>query len=129
MKRQGAKKKGGGKRPARVLSSVSIVIVNHNGKAFLGTCLDSLYRLRNCHRQIEIIVIDNCSTDDSQELVREEYPGVKLIENDVNNYCKANNLGIGEGQGEFIVLLNNDVQLEPDWLLEILSVMTMDRKR
>lgn len=128
MKKQRQEKKNVGKRAGTTLSGVSIVVVNHNGKTLLGPCLDSLLRLDYPQKQIEIIVVDNCSTDDSRVFLREKYPRVELIENDVNNYCKANNLGIGKSRGEFVVLLNNDIEVETGWLGELLEVMTTDRK-
>jgi len=102
---------------------VSIVIVNHNGKKFLKRCFDSLYSLNYPTSKIEIIMVDNCSRDGSIDYVRKNYPRIKLIENDVNNYCKANNLGIKQAKGEYIALINNDTKAEEDWLVELIKMI------
>lgn len=88
--------------------SLSIVIVNHNVEHLLKECLQSVY----CNtRQIsfEIIVVDNNSTDGSVEMLRKEFPGVKLIENQENlGFAKATNQGLRESRGRYVLLLNPD---------------------
>ena len=92
---------------------VSVVIVNWNGEPFLGKALDSV--LRQDYRSIEIIAVDNASTDRSVDLVRERYPQVKLLLNGQNlGFAAGNNMGIRHARGRYIVLLNNDVTFPLD---------------
>lgn len=101
---------------------VSIVIPNWNGARLLGMCLDSL--ARSSFRDFEIIVVDNGSEDISCALIRERYPHVKLIRLDRNyGFAPACNEGIRAAEGEFIVLLNNDIEVTPCWLGELVAGM------
>jgi GT2 family glycosyltransferase len=65
---------------------------------------------------IEVLLVDNLSIDDSIEWARRNYPMLKVIPNGVNNYCTALNVGIAEAKGDYIAIVNNDVELHPDWL-------------
>jgi N-acetylglucosaminyl-diphospho-decaprenol L-rhamnosyltransferase len=92
---------------------LSIVITNYNGKEFLKACLSSIQE-NLLSSDVETIMIDNSSSDGSPEFVRENFPGVKLIHNHQNlGYAKANNQGIKEARGEFILLLNPDTVILP----------------
>ena len=87
---------------------LSIVLVCWNNKEYLSPCLESLYQ-SDLASQFDVIVVDNGSTDGSQEMLREKYPDVKIIQNDHNvGLGKASNQGIEATTGEFIMLLNND---------------------
>jgi len=100
---------------------VSIIIVNWNGREYLPTCLDSLER--QSFRDFETILVDNGSTDGSRELVRESYLWVCLIELPTNTgFSGGNNAGLAVASGEYIVVLNNDTEAEPDWLEELVRV-------
>jgi len=84
----------------------SIVIVNYNTKDFLKQCL----RLIISH---EVIVVDNGSTNGSVEMMREEYSQLKLIVNKKNlGFAKAVNQGIRASQGEYILVLNSDIEVK-----------------
>lgn len=88
--------------------ALSIVLVCWNNKAYLDPCLKSLYDtgMRN---SFDIVVVDNGSTDGSQQMLAEKYPQVKLIQNDSNlGLGKASNQGIDATRGRYILLLNND---------------------
>ncbi|MBA4417138.1 MAG: glycosyl transferase family 2 [Syntrophus sp. (in: bacteria)] len=90
------------------LIKLSIVIVNWNTREFLRDCLNSLMS-RMVSVEYEIIVVDNASTDDSLNMLREEFPSVHLIKNSYNaGFAKANNIGIKASRGEFVLLLNPD---------------------
>gem|GEM_PF-555348 len=95
---------------------VSVIVVNYNGKHFLKACFDSLLVMDYPQEQLEILLVDNGSIDGSLEFIRENYPGVKVFQNDINNYARANNLGIKAARGEFLALLNNDVKVDKEWL-------------
>jgi len=100
---------------------VSIIIVNWNGLAYLPTCLDSL--LQQSYRDFETILVDNGSADGSQDLVRERYPWVRLVELPCNTgFSGGNNEGLKHAAGEYVVVLNNDTEAESDWLEEMVRV-------
>ncbi|MFH1202029.1 MAG: glycosyltransferase [Candidatus Omnitrophota bacterium] len=103
--------------------SVSVVVINYNGKRYLKNCFDSLYRINYPKTKLEIIMVDNGSSDGSLRFVRGKYPKVKILRNDINNYCRANNLGIRKAKGQFIAVLNNDTKIDKDWLIELMKVM------
>jgi len=104
---------------------VSIVILNWNGQPFLRTCLDSVFKLN--YPRYEVIFVDNGSVDDSVPWVRANYPQVKVIENESNlGYAEGNNIGIRASRGEYVATLNNDTELDPDWLEELVAVATND---
>jgi hypothetical protein len=94
---------------------VSIIVLNHNGQHYLARCLPSIYS--QDYPNIEIIVVDNGSSDNSIDWIRENHPQLKLIQNQENlGFCIANNIGIRESRGDYIILLNNDTELEPGFL-------------
>jgi GT2 family glycosyltransferase len=93
--------------------NLSIVIVNWNTKEFLQRCLESL-RANPPSGELEVIVIDNASTDGSAEMVRQEFPEAVLIENQENlGYAQGNNQGIAASKGEYVLLLNPDTEVTP----------------
>jgi GT2 family glycosyltransferase len=98
----------------------SIVIPHWNGKHFLQPCLDSIRA--QTHPQIEVIIVDNASSDGSQAYIKEHYPEVILIELDENKgFTGACNAGMEAATGDVISLLNNDTEVEPNWVEEIIS--------
>lgn len=106
---------------------VTVITVNYNGKKYLKDCFNSLYELDYPPDKLEIIMVDNGSTDDSMEFIKNNFPKIKIIHNNVNNYCKANNLGIKEAKGEFIALLNNDTIVDKNWLKELLEIINGEK--
>ena len=87
---------------------MAIVLVCWNNKAYLGPCLDTLYD-GNLQSSCEIVVVDNGSTDGSQAMLREQYPEVRIIQNDHNvGLGKASNQGIVATKSRHVLLLNND---------------------
>jgi GT2 family glycosyltransferase len=87
---------------------LSVIIVNYNVKYFLEQCIHSVLR-SSIASDIEIIVVDNLSTDGSLEYLIPRFPNVKFIANDANlGFSKANNIGIKQAQGKYILLLNPD---------------------
>lgn len=87
---------------------VSVVIVNWNTCGILRDCLCSVFE-QTKNIEFEVIVIDNVSTDGSVEMVKKDFPQVKLIENSENRgFAAANNQGIAIAKGRYVVLLNPD---------------------
>ena len=104
------------------------MVVNWNRRELLRACLSSLGQQRNV--DFEIIVVDNGSSDGSAELAEREF-GTHVIRNRENRgFCAANNQGIAAARGEWIALLNNDAEAEPDWLAALKRACSgMFRKR
>jgi GT2 family glycosyltransferase len=99
---------------------VSIIIVNCNGRGFLQGCLESIFN-QSCS-DFEIIFIDNGSTDDSVQYVKEKFPDVIIIENRENlGFARANNQGIAIAKGKYIALLNNDTVVDREWIKSLLA--------
>jgi len=95
---------------------ISIIIVSYNVREYLRNCLESIIRYSS-PLTVEIIVVDNHSADGSLEMVQREFPSVKLIANDENfGFARANNQGMGEGEGRYVLLLNPDTLLWEDTL-------------
>jgi len=88
---------------------VSIVIVTWNAKRYVLECLESLYA-HPSSRVMEIIVVDNDSSDGTQEAIRAEFPRVRLIQNQANvGFAKGNNTGMAAAKGRYLCLVNSDV--------------------
>lgn len=87
---------------------LSISIVNYNNKECLRNCLESIYS-GSPDTSLEVIVVDNGSSDGSLELLRQVFPQVNVIENVENRgFVKANNQGIRASEGRYLLSLNND---------------------
>lgn len=110
------------------MTDTSIVIVNYNGERYLDDCLGSLQRMRVRGEPPEIILVDNGSMDSSIEVAK-KHPDVKILENEENNYCSANNLGIKEAKGrKYVILLNNDTEVDKNWLIELIKAAESDER-
>lgn len=105
---------------------VSILILNWNGASLIEECLESVQK--SSYNNIEIIVVDNASTDNSMELLR-KYTNVKVIQNEINlGYAAGNNVGLKHVAGKYIVTLNNDVSVDKSWLTDPISYLEADDK-
>ncbi len=101
---------------------VSVIILTWNGKQFLTDCLDSL--AGQTFREFEVILVDNGSIDGSATYVREQFPWVRQVELRENSgFAKGNNLGFAVATGEFIVTLNNDSKVVPEFLAELVKAV------
>ena len=110
------------------MKNLSIVIVSWNAKKFVDECLGSL-RTVSGQSDVEIFVVDNCSTDGTPELVRESYPEVVLIQNQSNvGFARANNVGIARSTGEYVALINSDVRVLPGCIEKMLAYMRSDSR-
>jgi len=109
-------------------NTISVVVVNWNRKELLRECLHSLASQNlSDGSQPAVIVVDNGSTDGSVEMLEAEFGGdrplpVQLIRNkDNRGFCGANNQGIAASKSDFIALLNNDAEADPNWLQSLLA--------
>lgn len=103
---------------------ISIIIPNFNGKHHLESCLPSLYI--QSHKDFEIIIIDNGSTDTSVDYIKKNYPDIKIIELGKNyGFAKAVNIGIKytlqNKYNKYILLLNNDIECDKHFISELLK--------
>ncbi len=104
---------------------LSVIIVNYNVRYFLEQVLLSVRRASEGLR-VEVIVVDNASSDDSNEMVKRQFPEVYLIENQLNvGFSKANNQGIVASKGKYVLLLNPDTVLAEDTLHKCLTFMEL----
>jgi len=99
---------------------LSVSIVSYNGKELARDCLNSIFSAQGGSAsggkntagiEFEVFVVDNGSVDGTPEMIRAEFPQVRLIANKDNlGFAKANNLAIKESQGDFVLLLNQDMR-------------------
>jgi GT2 family glycosyltransferase len=96
---------------------VSLIVVNYNGRAVLPDCLASLAALDWPSAALEVILVDNASSDGSLQLAQEQLPGLRLLPQLRNlGFAPACNIGARAAQGEYLAFLNNDARVPPDWL-------------
>jgi GT2 family glycosyltransferase/ubiquinone/menaquinone biosynthesis C-methylase UbiE len=107
---------------------VSIVIPHHADAEVLLACLTSLAR-DTSYPNHEIWVVDNGSSDGSAEAARQRFPAIQVLRLEENlGYAGGCNRGIQASRGEYVVLLNNDTELEPGWLRELVNAAESDPK-
>jgi hypothetical protein len=104
------------------LPVVSIVVVNYNGLQHLQDCLPSITKTQ--YSNFEVILVDNGSTDRSVEFVKRNFPSINIVR------CKRNsgaaggyNIGILHAKGKYVVILNNDVEVDLNWLSPLVELM------
>ncbi len=109
-------------------SKIAVIILNWNGKEDTLECLDSVYKMGYPH--LEVIVVDNGSSDNSVLAVRERFKDVALIENKANlGFCGGNNIGIRYAlsqKPDYLLILNNDAVVEPSLIKELKDVVDSD---
>lgn len=99
---------------------VSIIVLNYNAKDLLINCIDSIFKSN--YRNFEVILVDNNSDDNSFQICKNNHPEINLILNKSNlGYCGGNNTGIEHAKGKFIIILNPDTLVEPNWINEFLK--------
>jgi GT2 family glycosyltransferase len=107
------------------LPLVSIIVLNWKGSHLAEMCLGSLYAM--CYPNIEVIYVDNASGDGSIEFVGERFPQARLIALPENlGYAGGNNAGIRVAGGKYIVLLNQDTEVHPEFITEMVRVAESD---
>lgn len=101
----------------------SVIIPNWNGKHLLDDCLQSLKK--QTFKEIEVIVVDNGSTDGSVSFLENKYPWVKIVAFDKNyGFAKAINKGVLESSGEYVIFLNNDTAVDKKWVQELVKCIS-----
>jgi len=99
---------------------ISVIIVNWNGEKWFKDCLFSLYN--QTFKKIEVLVVDNNSSDKSVEYLEKNFPKVKIIKNKKNvGLSTAFNIGVEKSKGEYIMLLNNDTFFKKDFVQKLFT--------
>ncbi len=107
-------------------NSIDVVVPAYNHWELTASCLNHLAAQTLPHR---VIVVDNGSTDRTRESLRRDWPLVTVVALDHNHpFTKAVNLGVAAGEGEHVVLLNNDVDLRPDFLERVIEPLQSDER-
>lgn len=109
------------------MPKVTIVIPNFNGHKYLKTCMDALYR--QTMQDMEILFVDNGSTDGSSEFIKHQYPEVKIIQLKENTgFCGAVNVGISNAKAPYVLLLNNDTEVTETFVEELYRAIQKDER-
>lgn len=102
---------------------LSIIIISFNTKKLTLECLESIKKTAN-FQNLEIIVVDNASTDGSSMAIKSNFSRIKLIQNTSNiGFSKANNQAINQAQGEYILLLNSDTLVQPQAIRNLIEFL------
>ncbi|EDM38392.1 b-glycosyltransferase, glycosyltransferase family 2 protein [Pedobacter sp. BAL39] len=105
--------------------SVAVVILNWNGQALLEQFLPGV--MKSLYPNLQIVVGDNASTDDSVSYVRENYPEVTIIENEKNfGFAEGYRKLLDQVNADYYILLNSDVEVPPDWIMPVIRMMEAD---
>jgi len=107
------------------MKRVSVIIPHYNGIDILRACLESL--ARSSYPDLEIVLVDNASTDGSADFVRQQFPAVRIVQNEVNEgFAGGCNRGIEQASGDYLLILNNDTTHNPDWIDHMVAVLEQD---
>ena len=108
-----------------MVPSVAIVILNWNGRKFLEHFLPSV--VLSTYSNLQIIVADNASTDDSVAFIRSTYPKIEIIINDENyGFANGYNLCLEKVKADYFILLNSDIEVTPGWIEPVINLMSSD---
>ncbi len=103
--------------------NISVIIINYNTRDLLLECIRSVTSQKRMFK-MEVIVVDNGSTDGSQHSVRVMFPEVQVIQNNTNlGFSKANNIGILKSSGRYVCLVNSDVRVIDNCLQRLMTYM------
>jgi GT2 family glycosyltransferase len=106
---------------------VSVITVNYNQARVTCELLESLKDIS--YPNIEVIVVDNHSVEDDPSIIKKEHPWVKFIENPINyGFAAGNNFGIMAAKGDYILLLNNDIEVPKRFLEPLVELLESDQK-
>jgi len=109
---------------------VSIIILNYNGSKFIEGCLSSLFKTD--YPNFEVILVDNASKDESLEIAERMFgkdPRLKIIRNSENlGFAEGNNVGARHARGDILVFLNEDTEVDSNWLKGLIKVFVSDLK-
>lgn len=110
--------------PQKNHAELSIIVVSYNTKDLTRQCLASLLAAKTKKDSWEIIVVDNASTDGSAQIIKKEFPTVKLMNQHGNlGFSVGNNVGIRRSGGRYILLLNSDTEIRPGSIQKTLEFL------
>ncbi len=114
------------------MTKIFIIVLSYNVEKELQDCLTSIKNLKTPGFELEVVVVDNNSSDSSTIKVKKNFPGVKLIENATNlGYTGGNNVGIKyalENLADYVLIVNPDTTLDKNLLVELLNLATKEPK-
>ena len=106
---------------------VSIIIVNYDGKELLRNCFNSLSKI--IYSNIEVILVDNNSTDDSVKFTQENFPKTIIVKLDNNKgFAEPNNIAAKIAKGKYLLFLNNDTIVTENFVTEMINVIEKNEK-
>lgn len=115
------------KNPTAVWPTISVIVLNYNSMAHLPANLASLAELDYPADRLEILLVDNDSSDESLAWAAAHYPQVKQLQNGANlGFAGGNNAGAAAATGEWLAILNPDTRVRPDWLRELVKPVAQD---
>lgn len=106
-----------------MLPKISIIVPNYNGSATIKLCIESLLSLNYPKEKLEIIIVDNNSTDNSRTIIS-SYPVKLLLEKDTQSSYAARNKGVKEARGDVIALTDVDCIVDKDWLINSIKYLS-----
>ena len=111
------------------MNQITIVIPNYNGIKYMEECLNALRSQEADTPAFLILVVDNGSTDGSEQLVEAKFPEVALLKLSENTgFCHAVNVGIRQAQTPYVILLNNDTKVEPGFVKALYEAICRDER-
>lgn len=109
--------------------NVSIIILTYNGSQYIESLLDSLNDQSYPQDRMEIIVVDNASTDNTRSIVKNKYPSVRCVALPENiGFAAGNNRGLQYAKYDFLAFLNQDTICHRDWLQGLINIMLEDER-
>lgn len=108
-----------------MMKKIAVVILNWNGKKFLEELLPTL--IQHTPSEVDIVVGDNASSDNSVEFLKQNYPQIQIIQNDKNyGFAEGYNKVLDKVYADYFVLLNSDVEVTDNWISPIINIMDAD---
>jgi GT2 family glycosyltransferase len=118
----GITRAAGAEEPGGELPVVSVVVLNYNGLKHLEPCFSSLMQLDYPAEKLQLIMVDNGSSDGSLDFMRGAFPSVTVMNTGANlGFAAGNNFGAERASGEYVAFLNNDTRVEREWLREMVK--------
>ncbi len=115
------------KHDSQIASKVTVIIPHWNGIEILEPCLRSLEASQ--YSNLEVVVVDNASSDESVAFVLREFPGVTVIQNSENlGFAGGCNVGLRQVESDLYLVLNNDTTHDPDWIEKLVEQMESNPK-
>src|SRR5689334_17682620 len=106
---------------------VSVIVLNYNGLRHLETCFISLQALDYPADRVELLLVDNGSSDGSVAFMTTRFPGVRVHQTGSNlGFAGGNNAGAVVARGDYFAFLNNDTKVDPAWLRELVTSLRAD---